>query len=298
MKRAGVLGLVLALCACGGADEPAEVDLEAQGLCQSGQEEVLVIKALRFAREEPQGVSVGLDLDGRRSDAEDAAGCFQPDMIDPLGVEGVDNQFARLLPAVEAVGGEAIEELVKGAINSGELLLLLRLEHLDGWEQDGCVDMTVLRGAGAPLVGNDGQLEAGQTFDVDPSLPAAALRGLSLEGGALQGGPVTFSLPIQIFETSLTLTLRRSLIRIERAPDGQTRGFLTGALNVDEVTETARGIRGGGQIADFFGTVLGLYADLSPDAEGQCQELSVTLVFEAIPGWIYEDAPQPIELTE
>ncbi len=258
--------------------------------CEGGQRTVMLMHKISFGREVAPGVSVGADLDGVTSDTQDASGCFQADFVSEDGQEGIDNQFARILPGLEAVGGEAIEDIIKGAISSGELLLMFQMEHLDRQSQDECVDVTVLQGKGQPEIGTDDLIEVNQTFDPDFSAPMAKVQGASIEDGKLLAGPVEFSLPIFVFGFDLVFNIRRAVLQAQWQRDGTMKGFISGSISVTELLEIVEGIDGGGQITELLEVVLAPSADLFPDEEGICSELSITLVFEAIPAFFYEDA--------
>lgn len=281
------------LAGCVEESEPepaAEAPSEEVGACGVDAEAVAVVTKLRFAREEPQGVSVGLDLDGIDSDNRDARGCFQEDMVDAQGNTGIDNQFARLMPSIEAVGGEAIEGLVQGAINSGELLIIVKMAHVDDLEEDSCVDVSLMHGEGSPEVGTRGLIESGQTFDVDHEVPTATIEGVAIEGGVISAGLFEFQLPIQIFEFELELTIRKATARFEIAEDGSLSGFISGAILVQEIVDLSKQVEmGGGEVARLVPVVVKANADLAPNEEGECQEISVAMVFEATPAFLFED---------
>lgn len=283
---------LLLLCGCveetGEPAVPGDVQ-EALGPCGSDREVVSVLTKFRFGREEPRGVSQGTDLDGVTSDVMDARGCFQSDTVSPEGDEGIDNQFAKLLPSIEAVGGEAIEGLLQGAINSGELLIMMRMSHVDDLVNDACISVEIMRGMGSPEVGTHGFLEPGQTFDEDPEVATALIEDVVIEDGEVSAGPFSIPLPIQIFEFSLELTLLRAIVRFEIDEDGTMRGFISGALSVQEIVDLSKSVEmGGGQVARLVPVVVAANADLSPDEEGDCQEISVTVVFETTPAFLFE----------
>ena len=110
-----------------------------------------VVYEIKFGREEPTGVSLGVDIDQRVSSGDDAQSCFRSDLVSPDGEEGIDNQFAKILPLVEAVGGEAIEGLAQGIINQGRLLIMFQLSALDDstLSNDSCVHFESFYGSRA-----------------------------------------------------------------------------------------------------------------------------------------------------
>lgn len=284
----------LALGGCGGEEgagavvEQSSQEEEALG-CDGGQPQVLVVRELRFGREEPAGVTPGMDLDGVSSDGSDAQGCFKPDMVDAEGNPGIDNQFARILPGLEAVGGEAIEGIVQGAINSGELLVMFEMAGLDDRHQDSCTGVTIQQGLGTPEVGTDGRLVPHQTFDVDPDAPSSHIADGFVEGGELVASGFDFTLPIFVFGFDLEFNIRGATLKARWQRDGTVRGFIAGAVSVDEVIELTEGIEGGGQVASLVLAVLRPSADLFPDEQGDCTHFSLTLTFEAAPAFFFQN---------
>src|SRR5687768_14774767 len=128
-----------------------------------------VMREIRFVRQ-VDGVSDGFDLDGVDGGLE---GCGIADFTSPDGVPGVDNAFARMIPALELTEAAAVEPLIQDAINSGQLLLLVELAGVDDTAEDECVDVGLMRGAGEALVGGDVLLVSGQTLEVDASVEPA-----------------------------------------------------------------------------------------------------------------------------
>ena len=72
------------------------VDTNACGV--AGPPQTVVVTELMFVGA-TGNVTIGLDLDGRVSDRQDVVSCRQADFVDADGNSGIDNQFARLLPA-------------------------------------------------------------------------------------------------------------------------------------------------------------------------------------------------------
>ena len=242
-----------------------------------------VITEIKFGREDPAGVSLGRNIDGRVSRADDAQGCFRSDMTSPDGEEGIDNQFAKILPLVEAVGGEAIEGLVQGIINQGRLLLMFELGALDDplLRDDDCMQFDFFYGLGVPRVNARGSIITGQTFDRDFERPSVSVTDVPLEHGTFEVSGLEFQLPIVVFEESYMLDLSRVTIHGEFSPEGELMGYLSGVIDVDAVAERVEMIEGGGMVAEVVPGFLRQQADLDPDDEGVCRSLSVTLTLRA-----------------
>lgn len=287
------LAILTAAVGCSDAELPNEPAPEVveQPTCGADNESYFAVTTLAFGREDPPGVTLGLDIDGLDTDANDPAGCYKADMTDPRGNAGVDNQFARILPGLVAVGGEAIEGLIQQAVNAGQLLLMVRMAYVDDMENDDCVEFEFIRGMGTPNIGTHGLIESGQTFDRDPEIASAVIEGATIEDGWLSAGPIDFDLPVTIFDIHLTIPARDATFRIKLDPDGRPTGFLSARVSAAEIRKIADDIDGGGDVADLVVAVVEGNADLNPDENGVCQDISITLVFDATPAFLFETTP-------
>lgn len=250
-----------------------------------------VITEIKFGREEPPGVSLGTNIDGRVSQSDDAESCFRADLSSPEGAEGIDNQFSKILPLVEAVGGEAIEGLVQGIINQGRLLLMFELLALDDplLEADDCLQFNFFYGLGTPQVSAEGVIISGQTFDRDAERPSLSIEGVTLNERTFEVAGLEFQLPIEVFDQSYILDLSRVTIHGTFDSEGELSGYLSGAIDVDAVAARIEEIEGGGMVAALVPGFLRQQADLDPDEEGVCHGLSVTLTFKSKRAHLFKD---------
>jgi len=248
---------------------------------------VYIAREFIFEREEPTGVSVGFDLDGEVSTPTTPIGCGQRDYVDPDGVPGIDNQFAKLLPLIEAGGGSALPDLVQAAINEGDLLILVMFEGLNGTDDADDVAVTIARADTSPIVGADGTLRAWQTFDLDTSEPITRIEGAVVRDGVLNGGPATVELPIFVFTFRFDVTLHRSLIRVHLDETGPTRIVVGGAVTLENILDIARtpGIQQ--VIPDTLARIGPNLADISVD--GECDAVSTTATLHLTPAYLFED---------
>jgi len=306
MRRFHTVCLALVVCAvtaCGPAGEDTPTPGVDAGTADGGgdaavstdpcgpdtRSNLAVIRDLTFVRRDGD-VSRGLDLDGRVSDARDPKGCFQKDFVDEDGNEGIDNQLALLVPAIEAVGGQALESVVHRAINEGNVLLMLEMRRVDDPENDACVQVDMLRGKGRPLIGNKDLIEPDQTFDVDEDAPREEVDDATISDGLVTAGPFTLEIPANIAQFDIYLTLRDATLEYRVDQDGTLHGLIAGALVVDELMDILDTIEDGTDLIALIRKVIHDKADLSPDADGNCQRLSVSLEFEATPAFLYADA--------
>jgi hypothetical protein len=291
----------LGFAACGG-----EVDSEAPDLavCDGdGAEHVLVSSGVRFARA-VDGVSDGFDLDGETSVSGGLTGCGIADYTSPSGVPGIDNVMARMLPALEATEAQAVEALIHANVNDGNLLFVWKLTDVDDDWNDPCVGLDLYRGAGAPLVGNDGRLLPGQTFAINPDVPPIHVEA-SLVDGVLTASGLTIAVPIQVFQADLNLSLENAQVRFRRSdfevvevdrfgttamiPDGGYTGVFAGGVSTASLQAIADEENVDASLSSLVSGLLSLNADLAPQPDGTCAQVSVTFETYPIPAFLWEE---------
>jgi hypothetical protein len=256
-----------------------------------GRPRMLAVHTLLFAKEDTPGQARGFDIDTTTTRAGDRTGCGKPDFTSPDGTPGIDNQFARLLPALDAATGEPTDGSLERAIREAELILLIEMESLDDAANDDCVSLNIYRGTSDVAFGTDGRLLAGQSYDIDTGRPWFRIEDATVRDGVLRAGPFRLELPLTFFSTNLTVVLERTWIEATLLPDGSAVGVLGGAANVLDLLQTAADVD-----PSFVGIATGLLgssADLDPDASGKCQAISIAWEFEAGTAHLYPDTVRP-----
>lgn len=275
--------LPLALIGCRSFYDDAE-DPSRMAQCDGdARTETLVVRDIRFVRQ-VAGVSRGFDLDG----GGENAGCDVPEYTSPEGVEGIDNAFAALIPALELTEARTMEDIIAASVRSGELLILLQVDDLDDPRADACVDVTLQRGLGTPILGNDGEILPDQTFGVNPDIPESTVWDVGIVGGTVQGGPITVAIPIRIFEYDFDFALLDGQVRVDFRQDGTVRGLLAGGLPLDTLLQIAGNPDVDPDLLPLVEGLLGQFADLAPGPDGTCTRLSMTFEFEAVRAWVYD----------
>lgn len=269
-------------------DATPDADATAPGCDGTGPAGFFVIRTLDFGRVDGPGRASGLDLDGLISDETDPGGCFQPDFVGADGTEGVDNQFAVLLPTLESALGTGVRALLQESVNAGEMLILLELTT----GADLCTDMSLFigqtRSGGPPALGADGLLEAGQTYDIDPaSLTAAGeplvhVRGVAVSGDEVTGAPVELGVEFTVGDTTVPFDIHRGTARFDVSGAGLTNGVIGGELFIDELVRMLLSLSGDSTVPGCHRCTLESHSDLSPDDDGICQSISVSVVFDAV----------------
>jgi hypothetical protein len=245
-----------------------------------------IITRLSFTRESPKGVAPGFDLDGKVSDASDATTCNTPDFVHPDGTPGIDNQLAEVLPGVEAVVGNAVDGLVQGGINDGQLLILLEMDNVPDPRNAPAAKLTFEMGTFTrPTLGTDGVIEGFQTFDIDPERPVSHTDA-KLADGEMTAGPFELAIPIAIFDVSFILHVHGARLRYTIDDEGFIQGHMGGGVVIDELLDGVRQGAGVESMIPLFRSVMDAAADLDPDADGKCRQVSATLEFKAAPAFV------------
>lgn len=276
--------LALMLLGCT-AEDPASL-----AACDGGGESrIAVINALRFARLDENDQTVGFDLDGLNSDQGDREGCGVQDYSDARGNTGIDASFASLVPILELTEAQAVEGLIANAIASGELLFTLELGDLDDPGDDPCVDFSFGRGEGRPDLSSTGDFLAGQTFERSAAVQPVHFTDVPLLDNELQVRPFDTHIPITIFDVNLDFEVHDAAMSLTLDEDGRMHGYFGGGVDtqiiLDIVTEQAVD-------AALEETVIALMAtraDLAPDEDGVCHEISINFEFEAVSAFLFEE---------
>jgi len=282
-----LLPALLVLGAC--KNEPGTVDPSGPGgdTGAAVREVASVISSIRFVAAE-DGVTEGFDLDGHVSDGGSDDVCGKEDLVDPDGVEGIDNAFSGLVPVLQATEASALEDLLAQSIANGELLLLVELGNVDvdttlpveAWDDD-CVDLTLWRGDGVPLLAADGTVLDDQTFATsDP----VTVECVPMVGGRAEAQGFSVVLPAQVLDVELTLHLSDAALRIEHLPDGTAVGLLGGGIPRTDF----EAILSEPDIQDLKELLTPLVEGLLDleDDDGACESMSITLGFDALPAFV------------
>ncbi|MCA9634202.1 MAG: hypothetical protein KC766_41440 [Myxococcales bacterium] len=297
MRRAlatGLCGFVLA--ACGGDPEVDDTPAKA---ASGNFGAVLTFATFAQQLEQPTdsspGVAEGLNLDRANGIGEDAATCFKKDFDGPDGREGVDNQFAVLLPLIKTfVGEDNIDVLLEAAITNGQLLIVMELQGLDDLDEDPDVRLTLGAGTGAVLQDTTGAYELYQTFGYNrEEAPTSSFEGY-VRDGKLYAHADEAWLPVRVLDADFNLHVRGAqlefdLTREPRVGGVFVEGLVSGGINVDDFKEIVAGLNIGSDLQKLATSVIGGTADLAPDADGVCQEVSAALKFRASPAYILDE---------
>lgn len=284
--------------------EPARTDAQRThepGTELENESRTYVINVLDIPTGE-NGMAPGFNLDGIDSgDGDGGATCqeFRPDYVSPADPDhaGVDNALIDLLNfAADALGGTDLNAEVAEQLASGDLLLLVKVTGIDSFSYD--TDITMQLALGALPEGAEIQLEGGfiapdQEFEVEMDL-GPAVNG-DIFNGRLRGTVQNITIPINTSDFSLDLAITSPQVRFDISETGLENGVIGGVLTVADLVSALASIPAleefcsGDPDCAALGSVLGMYADVSPSADpNYCEEISVGLGFGATTARIAE----------
>jgi hypothetical protein len=288
--------IVAATIACAGEPVTAPPDAAAETATDIARtppaepSRLFVLDTVGFTRVQKGGIAPGFDVDGVVTQGTgDPKTCGKPDFTAPDGTPGIDNQFATLVPLIEASGLQAFEGLLQASIDNGGVLILLQLDGWDGSADDAAVTLTVRAGHGAPLLGTDKKLLTGQTFHLRPDSPERAAKNARVKGFQLDTDAFDLDLPVQVFGKLYVLEVRNARIRLHLRDDGRVdEGLLGGGITFASIAKIAKtGAEDQPSIVDMVQALTDGAGDLAPDANGVCTQISAALAFQGAPGFLY-----------
>ncbi len=250
---------------------------------------IYVFDTLGFTKLDKDGNAPGFNLDGKNSDGNDTSTCGHSDFTSPSGEEGIDNQFATVVPLMEATRISAVETLLQSSIESGGILLLLEFDGLDDLVNDPQVDVRVRAAFGAPLLGTDGRLLTGQTFHLSPRDPHVDAGNAVIKDGIVNLGPFDIDLPVQVFGKDYMLEARGTYVRFRIVDDERiTDGTLGTGVTISSVkTLATKAAEGESDILPIVESLVAGEGDLAMDADGNCTQMSATLAFSGVSAFFF-----------
>ncbi len=259
------------------------------------------------------GSVAGLNLDGWVTDFDSHPfhGCRQRDNNAPErfgGEAGVDNQLATMEMVLRSVNPtlEFDADLMDG-VRRGGLILLMRLENVGDWNNDGQVQLSLFVGADVvpelEMIDFRGQemmaIAADQTFEVDleasfpggdPSRPALNIfRDAYIADGVLHTGSRPFAIRLGLSEgRSFRLDIQGS-ISGRPGPGRWETGVIGAASRVSDLVYSVQGFSMDENDDDeaALRALLPMFADIrSAGPEEPCDALSLGMELAVVPAVI------------
>jgi hypothetical protein len=157
---------------------------------------------------------------------------------------------------------------------------------------DDCVDVAVVRGTGIPMIGTDGNLLDHQTFQRHPDIVPGTVTAASITEGVLHADGLDMALELQVLDEFLAFHVTGGRVHIEYDPLGLgTTGYFSGGISVDQILAEFDLDDIG--VADLIADVIPAAADLYNAETGECDAISMTFAFEALPAHLFDAAQSP-----
>lgn len=237
-----------------------------------------VASSIDFALKVQDGVSLGFDLDDRVSENGDGKSCGHADFRDPDGATGIDNNASVLFEAINNLTEASIEELIRGSINEGRLLMVFQLFGVDDIKNDDCVDVEIFQASGVPLVGTDEFILGGQTFDIDHEQPRTSIKCAHIKDGVLYAGPFDGHLFVSILGVHVNLSLTSAKLAANIDENGIASVTLGAGIDRDEMHSVVDQTNDG-TISDIGHYLIDSLADMGSNGT-VCQQVSSTVLIE------------------
>lgn len=239
----------------------------------------MVLSTLVLLLQKTPGVSLGFNLDGRVSGADDALSCRRRDLTAPDGTVGVDNQFSLLVPALDTATAGALDAAIQGAINNGQLMVAVTIEGLDNRLNDPCVSLVFRRVQGRPFVGSDSRIDPGQTFDTIRGEPVSRVTG-RMRNGVIEAGPFPLGLPVAVLDARFVIPRQDARVRIRWRADDTFEGLIGGGIPAAQMIATTQTLTIGSDLMGLVRRLILSITDMDPDADGNCRSFSAAVSFE------------------
>lgn len=183
--------------------------------------------------------------------------------------------------------------MLQDSVEQGELLLTIQVRGLDSYADDDCVSVAFGNATGAPLMGTDGVILAGQSFDRDATDRVVYVDAADVEDGRLSFAS-DFGIKLQILDANLDLDVTMGQVRMDIAPDGQSAtGHFTGGVSIPYMLSEIEKYAIDADLKALLNQVLPVVGDLSSEP-GACDMLSMAFEFEAIPAFFYEESLEEV----
>ena len=226
------------------------------------------------------GISEGFDLDDQISAVHDPIGCYQNDLIDPNGTEGIDNAYGTLQAYL---GTSEIQDNGNALLDgtTQEIIpILIRVTGVDDYQDDEQVNVEAIRGLAPLLFGTDGEFLDGQTVAPDSEQDIVTAQNAFIADGVLniEGFPFFNSLLPGMSGSTGAMRASFNAGDIDGGIAGASLPVTAMYALYDEVSYT-----------NFLNDHINRAADMNADENGVCQEISSAYLFSSKPAHLLDE---------
>ena len=222
----------------------------------------------------------GFDLDGRIGTMQDAQSCFLADAVDPQGTPGIDNGLSALLEELSGTELEMFSQYLQETIDLGAFLVMVHLRGVDDLQEDSHVDVALVLTEGEPLVGANGIFLDGQTLYPTEPKSITSSQGY-IQDGILYAQGLDLSMILSPEDWYIEIPFHEVSLKAQLQEDGTMKGYFGGSTSAENFLFFTQVANTG--FFDYLAYRIIQHADMAPDAQGVCQEISSAFDFEAVP---------------
>jgi hypothetical protein len=233
------------------------------------------------------GISRGFDLDHRISDGTDMEGCYHRDLQSPDGIEGIDNSHGALFPYLEAAESTPDENILVDGFTNEIIPFIVRISGVHDHLDDNCIEVAAFYAQGPIIYGSDGEILDGQTLSAVEFAEPIISRNARIENGTLfvDDFPFFRALFLSAGELPPGAMPEMGALEMPFEPSGFTQGLIGAAIPVGFMYAFFDSV----SFTDLLNGHISRGADLAPDENGICQQISSTYQFEGIPAHLLGD---------
>jgi hypothetical protein len=247
-----------------------------------------LMNTLTFPFAVSTGVVRGFDLDDNVSDGTKPEDCDWEDFVSPDGMQGIDNQMARLTPLFEPAGlGQAFDYLESSIEDSG-FFHLFELRGVDDLVNDDEVELIYELGGGSALMDPEGNLVPNQTMCVQNDSPHLVADSARIVDGVLLAEFNVLTFMFSMFERVYPFVFTGAHFKARFNEEGHlVEGLIGGTLAMSDLLAlVAKGAQNTGGLLGPMTALLTPLGDM-PSGDGPCAALSSVFDFSAIPVFFF-----------
>ena len=221
----------------------------------------------------------GFDLDNRIGTMQDAQSCFLEDAVDPQGTLGIDNGLSTLLEELTGTELELFSQYLQATIDQGSFLVMVSVKGVDNIEEDPHVEVGLVLTEGEPLIGIDGVFLDGQTLY--GSSQEVIFSRAYIQDGILHAKDLHVPIVLSPEDWFVEIPFHKVSLKGFFQEDGTMKGYFGGMTPVENLLFFTQVANTG--FFDYLSYRIVQHADMAPDEEGICHEISSSFDFEALP---------------